>query len=260
MGEQQIVIRDRSWNVFEAGTGTPIVFLHNGGGSLWNWAHQLRHFSPRYRVVAPDLPGFGRSFRPPGPLTLDRYVEDLSELLERLECPRPILVGNCIGSSIALEYALRQPGKVTALALFNVCGGPPMLPPRLQFWASLRPRTAVGKALHRWIVNQAAHPRMGGLTGALIYADVEPELPPELVEFTRRQSFDAGLRASLHGLVMGLESFSVFSRPRKKPDGFPPVLLLAGVALAEVNLTDWLWPYSLAAEIWQQIAGYFYFS
>jgi pimeloyl-ACP methyl ester carboxylesterase len=91
------------------GSGQPIVFLHNGGGTLWNWAHQLQHFASNYRIIAPDLPGFGRSHRPFEPLILDHYVEGLSELLETLDCHNPILVGNCIGSSIALEFAYASP-------------------------------------------------------------------------------------------------------------------------------------------------------
>lgn len=247
-GELEIVIRGQPWNVFEAGTGTPVVFLHNGGGTLWNWAHQLKHFSPGYRVIAPDLPGFGRSHRPSGPLTLDGYVEGLSDLLELLDCQKPILAGNCIGSSIALEFALQQPGKVAALALFNVCGGPPMLPPLLRFWVTRRPVTAPGRALHQWITNQAAHPLTRRLNDRLIYARGEPGLPPALGEFVRHQRRDANLRASLYGLMMGLESFSVFSHPRERPANFPPVMLGWGLENRTLEMkwagliADWLVP------------------
>ena len=228
-GEKTIRVNGRAWNVFEAGTGPTVVFLHNGGGTLWNWAPQLQYFSSQYRVVAPDLPGFGRSHRPAGPLTLDDYVTALSDLLEILDCPKPILVGNCIGSSIALEYALREPAKVSALALLNVCGGPPMLSARLRFWATRCPGTALGRAIYQWMIHQAAHPLLRRLSASLIYARGEPALSSELQEFIYRQSRDAGLRASLYGLMRGLESFSVFSFPREKPDNFPPVLLGWGV-------------------------------
>ncbi len=219
------IINGQPWNVFEAGTGTPIIFLHNGGGTLWNWAHQLKYFSSKYRVIAPDLPGFGRSHRPFKPLTLDNYASDLEELLKILDCPKPILVGNCIGSSIALEFALRHPEKVQALALFNVCGGTPMLSPHLQYWASLHPRTALGKTLHQYMLDAASHPLLQNLNTSLIYANGEPELPPALIQFSQQQKLNSELRASLYWLVMGLDSFGVFSRPRQKPVRFPPVLL-----------------------------------
>jgi len=107
--QDSLLIQGKRWNVLTAGEGDPIVFLHNGGGNLWNWAHQIEHFGSSHRVIAPDLPGFGRSHRPANPLTLDDFVSGLGGLLGSLECRRPLLVGNCIGASIALEYALRHP-------------------------------------------------------------------------------------------------------------------------------------------------------
>ena len=227
--QAQLMIHGQPWNVFDAGSGMPIIFLHNGGGTLWNWAYQLQRFSSKHRIIAPDLPGFGRSHRASEPLTLDFYVNGLSELLKILDCPKPILVGNCIGASIALEFALRQPEKITALALFNVCGGMPMLNPRLQFWAALRPSTAIGKAFHQHMINTASHPNLYRLTTSLIYAGGEPDLHPMLIRFMLQQRLDPKLRASLYWLVMGLDSFSIFSQPRQKPAHFSPILLGWGI-------------------------------
>jgi pimeloyl-ACP methyl ester carboxylesterase len=134
-------------------------------------------------------------------------------------------VGNCIGASIALEYALRHPGKVSSLALFNVCGGLPMLSPGLRFWAGLRPRTMLGNTLHRTLIDFAAHPWMRPLQAPLLYACGTPGFHPALREFIDAEDRDRRLRPSLHSLVTGLASFDAFSRPRIKPDDFPPVLL-----------------------------------
>jgi len=246
-GETCILIRDGDWNVFESGNGEPIVFLHNGGGTLWNWEHQLQHFSPRYRVIAPDLPGFGRSHRPES-LTLDNYVRDLSELLEVLGCRRPALVGNCIGSSIALEFALREPERVGALALFNICGGPPMLNRWLRFWAVRRPVSFAGQRIHQFIVNAAGHPLARRVNVPLIYGGGEPALPPALSHFLHMQKCVPGLRTSLYPLVTGLESFNVFAQARQKPAGFPPVLLGWGKQNRTLDvkwagvIADWLCP------------------
>ena len=223
--EYPLQILGQAWNCFESGSGTPIIFLHNGGGTFQNWAHQLEYFSSTHRVIALDLPGFGRSHRPNEPLTLENYVSGLSELLNKLNSPNPILVGNCIGSAIALEFALRNPEKVKALALFNICGGIPMLNPRLQFWAGLRPRTKIGKAIHKFMIDSARHPNFQSLNSTLIYANGEPTLHPMLDTFVEQQRHDPRLRASLYWLVMGLDSFNVFSQPRQRPVNFPPTLL-----------------------------------
>jgi pimeloyl-ACP methyl ester carboxylesterase len=248
MNELQILVQGRHWNVLEAGSGPPIVFLHNGGGTLWNWAHQLEHFSTRYRVIAPDLPGFGRSYRPTGPLTLESYVQGLEDLLKVLDCSKPILVGNCIGASVALEYTLRRPERVAAMALFNVCGGLPMLNPNLRFWAGLRPNTSLGRALHRYLINAANHPVLEPLSARLIYGKAKPSLHPKLEQFTRQQRQNRQLRASLYNLAIGLDSFSVFSGLREKPSQFPPVLLGWGAQNRTLNvgwtgvLAEWIKP------------------
>ena len=168
---------DPFWHVFDAGAGRPLVFLHNGGGTFLNWAYQLEYFLPNYRVIAPDLPGFGRSARLGLPLTLDLYVQGLKDQLDRLNISKPILIGNCIGSSIALEFALREPERVAALALFNVCGGLPMLSPQLQFWAGLRPVTALGRRLHQLMVDTASHPILYPLNAPLLYAGGHQNYP-----------------------------------------------------------------------------------
>lgn len=249
--EDSLLIQGERWNALTAGKGGTIVFFHNGGGNLWNWAHQIQHFSSGYRVIAPDLPGFGRSHRPDAPLTLDRFVEGLDVLLGSFACDRPILVGNCIGASIALEYALRHPGKVRALALFNVCGGLPMLSPGLRFWAGLQPRTTWGKTLHRTLIEFAAHPWMRSLHAPLLYACGTPDYHPALREFLDEERRDRRLRPSLHPLVTGLGSFDIFSRPRIKPDDFPPVLLAWGKQNRTLDakwagvIADWLAPEQL---------------
>lgn len=220
--QTDILIQGQSWNVFEAGADTPIIFLHNGGGILWNWVYQLEYFAKTHRVIAPDLPGFGNSHRPSTPLTLESYVQGTNKLLEVLNCPKPILVGNCIGSSIALEFALRSPEKVRALALFNICGGLPMLNSRLQFWAALNPFIVFGKTLHRTIIDMAEHPQLQRFGINFLYANGEPELHPMIRQTIK---LNPKRRASLYWLVMGLDSFSIFSKPRQKPTLFPPVLL-----------------------------------
>ena len=249
--ERYRLIKGERWNVLIAGEGDTLVFLHNGGGNLWNWAHQIQHFSSRYRVIAPDLPGFGRSHRPAESLTLDRFVSALGDMLEDLECDRPILVGNCIGASIALEYALREPGKVRALALFNVCGGPPMLSPGLRFVTGLQPRTAPGKTLHRIMLRGAGHRILRRLSAKFIYARGEPDLHPALRKSIENEERDPALRPSFYQLVTGLESFSVFSRVRETPEGFPPVFLGWGKQNRTLDpkwagfIEDWLAPDSI---------------
>lgn len=237
-----------TFHVYEAGVEQPIVFLHNGGGTFLNWSYQLDYFSSTYHVIAPDLPGFGMSPKPAHPLTLDFYVQGLADFLDTMQINNPILVGNCIGSSIALEFTLRYPKRVKALVLFNVCGGVPMLSPGLKFWAGMRPSTRLGRWLHRSLLDIASHPMLRKFGSSILYAETEPPLHPKLKEFTQRQRHEPALRNSLYWLAMGLDSFSTFTQPRQKPTSFPPVLLGWGKQNKVLNvrwahvLAKWLNP------------------
>jgi pimeloyl-ACP methyl ester carboxylesterase len=59
----------------------------------------------------------------------------------------------------------------------------------------------------------------------LLYANRQPAFHPMLHHFVQQQRLNPRLRASLYWLMMGLDSFNIFSQPRKKPACFPPVLL-----------------------------------
>jgi pimeloyl-ACP methyl ester carboxylesterase len=214
-----------TWNVLEVGQGQPIVFLHNGGGTLWNWTHQLECFADSYRVIAVDLPGFGRSGRPLMPLSLPRYVHGFAQVMEHLELDRPVLIGNCIGAAIALEVALRSPQRMAGLAIFNVCGGLKMLPAPLAFWAGWRPQAPWVKRLQQFLFGLISHPDLQHLGAHHIYAHGQPDLPPALKRQVQAERRDPRLRGSLYHLALGLESFNVFTQTQRKPEHFPPVLL-----------------------------------
>lgn len=101
------------------GYGEPIVFLHNGGTSHVIWQAQLDALAHEHQVLALDLPGYGRS-EAPDAYTLATYTQMLSTFLQLQFGEAAVgLVGNCMGSAIALNYARQQPGRVRALVLIN---------------------------------------------------------------------------------------------------------------------------------------------
>lgn len=91
------------------GAGEPaLVFVHCGNCRLEIWSETIEAFAGERRVVAMDLPGYGRS--PAGPrerFTIEGYGEDVAALVEHLEIGRVILVGNSLGGPVALEAARR---------------------------------------------------------------------------------------------------------------------------------------------------------
>ena len=109
-------------HLLEAGDGPAVVLVHGGFGGAGNWYRTLGPLARRFRVLAPDRPGYGLS-----DAALDT-LEWLEDLLAALDVRRAALVGHAGGGALALAYARRRPGAVTALALSDVplaLAGPP---------------------------------------------------------------------------------------------------------------------------------------
>jgi 3-oxoadipate enol-lactonase len=96
----------------ERGTGSAVVFLHAGLLDSRQWERQLETFSPRFRAIAFDTRGYGRSPAPEEPY---RLHEDLLGLLDALGLERAVLVGNSMGGKTAIDATLAAPNRVSAL-------------------------------------------------------------------------------------------------------------------------------------------------
>lgn len=104
----------------DEGEGRPIVFIHGWCMSGRVWRFQAEGLSPRFRVVAPDLRGHGRSTD--GRLSLDSCVSDLERLFDRLSLSGALLVGWSMGSQIALAAVPKLRQQLSGLLLV---GGTP---------------------------------------------------------------------------------------------------------------------------------------
>ncbi len=101
-----------------------ILMLHGNAESSAAWYGWVPHLARRYRVVRPDMRGFGASTPMPRdfPWTLDVVIDDFIRLMDMLEINRFHLVGAKIGGTIARAFAARRPARVTSL---TVVGTPP---------------------------------------------------------------------------------------------------------------------------------------
>jgi len=128
-GARSVLVRDSVFGgkmlVREAGPpGAPAMVLVHGLGqrASRDWDPVLPALAARYRVIAIDLPGFGRSSRGNRAYTPARYVEALDRVLRaRVRAPF-ILVGHSMGGAISLLYAARHADRVSKLALIDVAG------------------------------------------------------------------------------------------------------------------------------------------
>lgn len=106
--------------------GHPILFLQGSGpgASGWlNFRYNAQAFADAgYRVIIPDLPGFGDSDKPDTDYTLDFFVQTVIEFADQLDVSRFALVGNSLGGAISLGLALAHPQRISHLILMG-CGG-----------------------------------------------------------------------------------------------------------------------------------------
>jgi pimeloyl-ACP methyl ester carboxylesterase len=96
----------------ERGSGDAVVFLHAGLLDSRQWERQLETFSPRYRAIAFDVRGYGRS--PAATAPFGPY-DDILGLMDALGIAQAALVGNSMGGAIEIDAALTSPGRVAAL-------------------------------------------------------------------------------------------------------------------------------------------------
>jgi 2-hydroxy-6-oxonona-2,4-dienedioate hydrolase len=102
----------------EAGEGPPIVLVHGLGISADYWARNGSEIASRgYRVVAPDLPGFGRTSGGLRTTTIAGQAESLSEIVAALALGPAVFVGHSLSCQTVLELAAHHPQLVRGLVL-----------------------------------------------------------------------------------------------------------------------------------------------
>lgn len=111
-------------SLVDGGQGHPVLLLHGFPERWFSWQHQMDALlSAGYRVIVPDLPGYGSSVHGTGDHSVPALAELFGELLEKLGVESCHLVGHDWGGIIGFELAARFPWRVDRLALLN---GPPL--------------------------------------------------------------------------------------------------------------------------------------
>ncbi len=114
---------DAAVHYWRGGRGTPLVFVHGfGTEAAINWSAQMVAFDTEYDVLAPDLPGFGRSQRCGETNCIALQVRCLRALLDDLRIERASLVGHSMGGWIALAFAAAHPDRVDRLVVVDAAG------------------------------------------------------------------------------------------------------------------------------------------
>ncbi|WP_229377958.1 alpha/beta fold hydrolase [Streptomyces sp. VRA16 Mangrove soil] len=136
------VLKELHW-IDTATSGRPLVLLHGGFLDHRMWDDQIPVLAERYRVIAPDARGHGRSANATAPF---RHTDDLAALLRRLGTGPALLVGVSMGGAVAVDTALEHPDLVAAAVVVGAGTSEPVFddPWVHAVWADLGSALAAG--------------------------------------------------------------------------------------------------------------------
>jgi pimeloyl-ACP methyl ester carboxylesterase len=138
----------------EAGKGPPLLLVHGYLSSHLAWDDVLPPLARDFRVIVPDLPGFGESEKPPParyPYTFDAFSESLVDLVAALDLGRVSLCGHSMGGGIALTLAANHPDVVDKLILV----GPLVYPEGMDAVSRIATVPFVGSILFKQLYGRA---------------------------------------------------------------------------------------------------------
>ena len=181
----------------EGGKGEAVVLLHGFGASADNWNRMAARLSKRYRVIAPDLPGWGQSTRiDAASYAYPQQVERLHQFVTQLGLKRFHLVGHSMGGFLASAYAARYPEEVITLGLLAPHGITEPQPSELALsvaagdnWLVARSVPEFDRLLDKVFAKRpympksvfkllAAHTIRGSAKSAKIFAEMQVNDPP----------------------------------------------------------------------------------
>ena len=160
-----------SLHFIQRGEGKPLLLLHGNGEDSSVFSAQMDYFSPKYRVMALDTRGHGKSPRGTAPFSIETFAEDLLDFLDQQGLEKVHLLGFSDGGNIALTFALRHQERLLSLIL----NGADLFP------SGVKPSVQVPIVLGYWAARAAALfsrdavPKMELLRLMV----KEPHIPPE---------------------------------------------------------------------------------
>ena len=124
--EHTVTVAGKPIFVAEAGSGAPVVMLHGGGpgaSGVSNYSRNIDALAHQFRVIVPDMPGYGRSAKGVDQSDPFGYLADMiRRLIDELGIATAHLIGNSYGGAAALRLALDTPHRVDRLVLMGPGG------------------------------------------------------------------------------------------------------------------------------------------
>lgn len=118
-----VEVDGRVWPLLEGGRGEPLLLLHGFGADKDNWVRIAPYLTPHFRLIVPDLPGFGDHTEAfDGDHSIETQAQRVGWLLDALELTAVHVGGSSMGGYIALALARQRPAQVRSLWLLAPAG------------------------------------------------------------------------------------------------------------------------------------------
>lgn len=178
------------------GSGPLVVMLHGFPENSYSWRHQIPALSKNFKVVAPDLRGYGETDRPKevSAYHLDNLVSDLTGLIQALGYKKAHIVGHDWGGAVAWRTALTKPEFIDRLVVINA-------PHPYPFTKALR--SNFRQILRSWFM----------------FFFLIPRLPEYFFNLSPQKFMD-----QVFGTVLNEEDIAKYREPLEKPGAFTAAL------------------------------------
>jgi pimeloyl-ACP methyl ester carboxylesterase len=109
-------------NYLRAGRGEPVILLHGIGHSARAWDHTMLPLAARYDVIAPDLPGCGKSDKPRTDYSLGNQAAAVRYFMDALGIDRATIIGHSLGGGVTMTFSYLYPERVHRMGLISSGG------------------------------------------------------------------------------------------------------------------------------------------
>lgn len=169
----EIVVKNININYIDEGNGTPVIFLQGWGTNIDLYKKVTDKISTLTRIIALDLPGFGKTAEPSEAWNVDQYTEFVIEFIKKLKLKKVILMGHSFGGRIIIKLMtkLKKEFEVEKIVLLDSAG--------------IKPKTTLKKQIkQKWfkICKKVANSKVG------------KKLSPGLVEKMQKKHGSADYR------------------------------------------------------------------
>lgn len=172
-------------NYIEEGSGDTVVLLHGWGSNITLFDSMVKLLSQKYRVIAPDMPGFGASDEPKEPWNVDNYVDFVIKFLKNFDVTKAVFLGHSFGGRVIIKMFERAslPFEITKIILADSAG----VKPKKTLRQKVKIRTyKMGKAVLNFAPVKALFPdaldKLRSRSGSADYNAASPVMRQTLVK------------------------------------------------------------------------------